>query len=123
MWDPFMRSMDFLDGADRMAKGVKTRTVAYNRMTMDTVFVAYDPPNVIAMEMVAGPFLFRSMAGTWRFHAGAGPAGETRADFIYNFSTRPALLKPLLDRIVGSCLGRDMERRISRLKAYAEDRG
>lgn len=118
-----MRSMIFLDDADRMAKGVKTRTVAYNRMTMDTVFVAFDPPYVIAMEMIAGPFLFKSMAGTWRFHPGEGAVRETRADFIYNFSTKPVLLKPVFDRVVSWWLKRDMERRILRLKAYAERRG
>lgn len=118
-----MRSMVFLDGADRMAKGVKTRTVAYNRMSMDTVFVAYDPPHVIAMEMISGPFLFQSMAGTWRFRPGEGATGETRADFIYNFSTKPVVLKPIFDRIVRWWLKRDMERRILRLKTYAEGRG
>jgi ribosome-associated toxin RatA of RatAB toxin-antitoxin module len=121
-WDPFIQSMSFLGVATKVAKGVATRTIAYNGMEMDTEFIAYDPPNVIAMDMISGPWIFAKMAGTWRFHRAFGPRGETRVDFRYSFSTRPRLVAPILDRLVGWQLKRDMVRRIAALKAAAEAR-
>ena len=105
-WDPFMRSQEFLEGAKRVARGVKTRTIACNDMSMDTEFIAFDRPNVIAMKMLSGPWMFQSMAGTWRFRK--LDDARTRVEFIYSFAVKPAVARRLIEPVVGWKLSRDM---------------
>ena len=112
-WDPFVRDLQFLDGATAIAKGVATRTIAHNGLAMDTEFIAYDPPHVIAMKMLKGPAIFDSMAGSWRFRTQND--GSTEVTFIYSFQTRPNWLRPLLDRAVELVFKRDMKRRMAAL--------
>jgi ribosome-associated toxin RatA of RatAB toxin-antitoxin module len=116
-WDPFMKRMEFLDGATTMQKGGLTRTHTHYGLTMDTVFIQYQPPEVIAMDMVRGPFFFRHFAGTWRF--GKIGEGKSRASFIYSFS----FVFPFhwaLGPLVLWRLRTEMERRMQCLKLAAE---
>ncbi len=117
-WDPFMKEMEFLDGSSVMGKNVKTVTTAYNGMKMETVFIAHQRPEVIAMQMIKGPFIFKSMSGTWRFKS--IDENLTEVVFIYHFTTKPAFIAWLLNPVISAILKRDMQKRMSSLKKAAE---
>jgi Polyketide cyclase / dehydrase and lipid transport len=110
-WDPFVRRQHFLDGATRPAKGVRTFTLSRHGLSMISEYVAYAPPTNVGMKMVRGPWFFEMMAGGWRFVPASEP-GHTVATWRYHFRTRPALIRPIADRIGTWLLGRDISRRI-----------
>jgi hypothetical protein len=110
-WDPFVREQHFTDGATRPAKGVRTFTRSRHGLTMVSEYVSFAPPSHVGMKMVTGPWFFEMMAGGWRFAAADEP-GHTVATWRYNFRCRPALIRPVADRIGVWLLGRDIRRRI-----------
>lgn len=110
-WDPFIRRQRFLDDVTQPAKGVRTATTHRLGFTMISEYVSFAPPRNVGMRMVSGPAFFATFAGGWQFKA-AGD-GSTEAVWRYNFTTRPAWLRPLADRIGVLVLGRDVRRRIA----------
>ncbi|GIF99937.1 SRPBCC family protein [Catellatospora citrea] len=119
-WDPFVREQRLLDGAARPGKGVRTFTRSRHGLTMVSEYVSYAPPTNVGMKMVRGPWFFEMMAGGWRF-APAEEPGHTVATWRYHFRTRPALLRPIADRIGVWLLGRDIRRRIAGFAAGCQD--
>jgi len=113
-WDPFLRSMRFLDGATEAAVGVRVAVRAWNRMSMEVRYVTLDPPETVAMVMTKGPFFFESFAGSWRFKEKG--AGETEVIFRYHYATRWRALRPLLDGIIQRVFSRDIRMRLRGLK-------
>ncbi|MBM9460430.1 SRPBCC family protein [Nocardioides sp. zg-536] len=117
-WDPFIRRQELLDAATAPAKGVRTRTWARLGPRMDSEYVSYRPPTSVGMTMVRGPWFFASFGGGWRFEA---VEGGTRARWKYTFTTRPAWLSPVADRIGTWLLGREIEARIRAFARACED--
>jgi hypothetical protein len=109
-WDPFIRRQHLLNGASAPAKGVQTHTVSRHRLSMVSEYVSFRAPNQVGMKMVKGPRFFSSFAGGWSF--AELPEG-TEATWRYTFSTRPAWLAPIADRIGVWLLGRDINARIA----------
>lgn len=119
-WDPFISGQRFLDGATRAGKGVRTRTRSRLGLVMVSEYVSYAPPRSVGMTMVSGPWFFENFGGGWRFTA---DDGGTRAVWKYTFSCRPALLRPLMERIGTWLLGREIEKRIEAFARACEDPG
>jgi len=119
-WDPFVREQHFLDDATRPAKGVRTFTRSRHGLTMISEYVSHNPPSNVGMKMVEGPWFFAMMGGGWRF-APADKPGHTVATWRYNFRCRPALLRPIAERIGVWLLGRDIRRRIEGFASGCED--
>ncbi|BCL14774.1 type II toxin-antitoxin system RatA family toxin [Micromonospora sagamiensis] len=119
-WDPFVREQHFADGATRPGKGVRTVTRSRHGLLMVSEYVSYSPPSHVGMKMVRGPWFFEMFAGGWRFAAGPEP-GTTVATWRYNFRCRPALLRPVAERIGTWLLGRDIRRRIAGFAAGCAD--
>lgn len=111
-WDPFVREQHFTDGATRPAKGVRTFTRSRHGLSMISEYVSYNPPSNVGMKMVRGPWFFEMMAGGWRF-APADEPGHTLATWRYSFRCRPALIRPIAERVGIWLLGRDIRRRIA----------
>jgi len=65
-WDPFLREIRFLEGAERAAVGVRVWVKARNGLTMEVRYVTLREPEYVAMKMLHGPFLFEHFAGSWR---------------------------------------------------------
>jgi ribosome-associated toxin RatA of RatAB toxin-antitoxin module len=114
-WDPFLREMEFLDGASEAAVGGRVRVRARNGLGMEVRYTTLEPPGHVAVVMVKGPWIFRTFAGAWRFRA-LGPA-RTQVSFRYHFRGRWRAL----ERPVACVLRREMDRRVRALKAAAED--
>lgn len=120
-WDPFVRGMRLVGGASKGTRGARVWVRAWTGMTMEVVFTSFRPPRSVAMKMVRGPWLFRSFAGTWLFHA--LPGGRTRITFRYRFVVGGGLLSPLVDRLVAWIFRRDVRARLRGLKRGAEREG
>jgi hypothetical protein len=117
-WDPFTRDLKFLGGAREAGPGVRVWVRAWTGLTMEVEYVSFHPPDVVAMKMLRGPFLFERFAGTWLFRP--HPTGGTAVTFRYNFETRWQRLRPLLDRVVGLVFQRDVRARLRGLKRAVE---
>ncbi|MDO9457198.1 SRPBCC family protein [Nocardioides sp.] len=111
-WDPFIRAQRLID-ADRPATGVHTFTRARLGPAMVSRYVSYRPPTSVGMTMEKGPWFFASFGGGWRFtpEERGGVAG-TRAVWKYTWTTRPAWLSPVADRVGCLLLGREIRARI-----------
>ena len=117
-WDPFISAQGFLDGAAQAGKGVRTRTRSRLGLVMVSEYVSYAPPRNVGMTMVSGPWFFENFGGGWRFTV---DDGGTRAVRKYNFSCRPALLRPVMEKIGTWLLGREIEKRIEAFARACED--
>lgn len=117
-WDPFLRELEFLDGATDPGVDVRVRVRAHNGLAMTVRYITFDPPRRVAVTMLDGPRFFAKFAGTWRFESQDSQA--TRVVFQYYFQTRPVLVRPMLDPIVGRVLTRDMQKRLAELADYVD---
>jgi len=116
-WDPFTRDLKFLGGAGEAGVGVRVWVRAWTGLTMEVEYVTYNPPHVVAMKMLRGPFVFERFAGTWLFRP--HPRG-TEVAFRYSFTTRWRRLRWLLDPVIGMVFRRDVRARLRGLKRAAE---
>jgi len=121
-WDPFLREAHLLDGAQRAAVGVRARCVAHNGLVMETTYVSFQPPTVVAVKMTHGPRILSSFAGSWRFielpvHAGLT---RTRVVFRYRISSRPHWLSFLLDPLLAAVIKWETKRRLLAMKRVVE---
>ena len=119
-WDPFVREQHFVDGASRPGRGVRTFTRSRHGLVMVSEYVSWAPPTNVGMKMVRGPWFFERFGGGWRFAPGPEP-GTTLATWRYNFRCRPAFLRPVVERIGGWLLRRDIRRRIAGYAAGCAD--
>lgn len=118
-WDPFVRGQRLLDGATRADKGVRTETESRHRLTMLTEYLTFRRPTLVGMKMLDGPRMFRTFSGSWRFEA-LGP-DRTAVAFRYNFTCRPKVLAPLMERVGTWYLGRDIQRRLAAFKTACDE--
>ena len=120
-WDPFIRSQHLVD-ATVPARGVRTVTRARLGPRMVSEYVSYRPPTSVGMTMVEGPWFFGGFGGGWRFTPERRDGTDgTRAVWKYTFSTRPAVLRPVADRVGRWLLGREIRRRIDAFAAACSD--
>ena len=121
-WDPFLREAHLQDGAQRAAVGVRAWCVAHNGLAMETTYVSYQPPTVVAVKMTHGPRIISSFAGSWRFAeltSHTGPA-RTHVVFRYKITGRPRWLSPLLDPVLAAIIRRETNRRLLAMKQVVE---
>jgi Polyketide cyclase / dehydrase and lipid transport len=109
-WDPFVREQHLLDGANRPARGVRTRTRSRHGLVMVSEYTAVNPPRQVGMRMVQGPWFFRTFSGGWSFAPLAD--GRTRATWRYQFTCRPRALAVVAEPVGRWLLGRDIRRRL-----------
>lgn len=117
-WDPFISAQGWLDGAPAAGKGVRTRTVSRMGLVMVSEYVSFMPPKNVGMAMVSGPWFFEKFGGGWRF---TPEDGGTRAVWKYTFTCRPALLRPIAERIGSWLLGKEIEMRIAAFARACEN--
>lgn len=117
-WDPFSETYRFLtpDGVPRVGAELTGR--ARNGFTMHARYIAFNPPEGAAFEMVSGPWFFRTFAGAWRFVA--LDASSTTVSFNYSFTVKPGILRWLLEPLLRRSFDRHINARLAGLKRYAE---
>lgn len=85
-WDTFLTEAYLLDNATQADKGVKAWCVSKNGLGMETQYVSFNRPNVTAVKMTKGPYMFKKFAASWTFKAEAN--GITKVTFLYSFALR-----------------------------------
>ncbi len=118
-WDPFVKSQRPLRGAERAAAGVHTETVSRHGLRMVTEYLTFRRPTLVGMKMIDGPRIFRTFSGSWRFTE--RDDGRTDVAFRYNFTCKPAVVAPIMERVGAWYLGRDIARRIEAFRAACDD--
>lgn len=113
-WDPYLVKAELL--GEQPGVGVRAWCVSrLPRWGMETDYVTFERPKVIAIKMTKGPWLLRMFAGSWRFEQ---HGAMTRVTFRYRFEMRPWLLAPF----GAMAFSWDMVKRLEGLRAYAAHR-
>lgn len=121
LWDPFLKEARLVGGATEAGLGVRAWCVSRLGMGMETEYVSFRRPRVVAVKMTKGPAMLASFAGSWRFFPLA--PGRTRVVFRYALTARPPWLRPLLDPILARVFEKDIADRLRDLKRVAETTG
>ncbi len=85
-WDTSLREAYLLNNVAQADKGVKAWCVAKNRLGMETQYVSFNRPQVAAIKMTKGPYLFKDFAASWTFKEVT--KGITKVTFLYSFTLR-----------------------------------
>lgn len=117
-WDVYLSEAYLLGNASEAAVGVDSFCKSTSGAVMISRYISYSPPEVAAVSMVQGPRILGSFSGSWRFKPLAN--GSTQVKFIYNFKTRPAWLRRLIEPVVAYFYRKDMELRLAAFKSWAE---
>lgn len=115
-WDPFLRKAELLGGAVCAGVGIRSWCVSWFGLGMESEYVSFRPPRMVAVKMTRGPWLLRLFASSWSFRA-AGP-DHTEVGFVYSFRVRSALR--FLTPLVGLFFRYEMRRRLHALKKACE---
>jgi len=120
-WDTLLREARLLDGAETAGLGVRSVCVgrtAVLGLSLETVYITFDPPWLSAVEMTRGPAFFNNFAASIR-HEVIRP-GVTRVIYRGHVETRPRWLRWLLEPIVNRRFSRATKRRLDALKRALE---
>lgn len=117
-WDSYLSEAYLLHGATAAGTGIDSFCRSTSGAVLISRYVSYKPPVVAAVTMTQGPAVLQRFSGSWRFK----PLGSTLTEvaFTYNFRTRPAWLRWLVEPVVAYFYRRDMIRRLAAFKAWAE---
>lgn len=112
-WDRFIRRYEVLEDGE-IERGSRVWVRAWNGLAMTVEYEAVKEPELVAMQMVEGPWFLRKFTGSWRFEAVGG--GGSRVTFRYGFVARWGWMTwP-----VGVVLRWEMGRRIEALRRHLE---
>ena len=114
-WDPFLREAILL-GEGAAGVGTRSWCVTWFGMGMESEYVSYRPPHVVAVKMTKGPWVFAQFAASWNFRE----TGERSTDvqFLYSFRLR-TLLRPFTP-VAGWIFRYEMKRRLEALRRACE---
>jgi ribosome-associated toxin RatA of RatAB toxin-antitoxin module len=115
-WDTFLKRADLLNGVSEAGKGVKAYCVARNGLGMVTEYITFNRPEVTAVKMTKGPFLFKSFSGSWRFKMKSPE--KTEVIFLYSFTLRFPFV--LLSGLIRRDLHKNVRQRLIDLKQSIE---
>jgi|SRR5882757_7898644 len=115
-WDTFLKRADLMNGVSKAGKGVKAYCVARNGLAMVTEYMTFNRPEVTAIKMTKGPFMFKSFLGSWRFKLKS--AGKTEVIFLYSFTLRFPFV--LLSGLIKRNLHKNVRQRLIDLKHSIE---
>ncbi len=118
-WDPFLREAVLLGDAGCAGPGVRSWCVAWFGLGMESEYVSFHPPKVVAVKMTRGPWIFRRFAASWSFHEVTSL--QTEVVFAYSFQLQACLriMTPLARGIIRY----EMKRRLLSLRKVFEVAG
>jgi Polyketide cyclase / dehydrase and lipid transport len=118
-WDAYLAEAYLLAGHTFAAVGVDSFCKSKSGSVLVSRYISFSPPTHAAVEMTRGPWVLQSFSGTWRFRP--MESGRTEVRFIYNFKSRPAILRWLLEPLIAIHYRADMRRRLKAFKVWAEE--
>ncbi|MEO5821560.1 MAG: SRPBCC family protein [Vicinamibacteraceae bacterium] len=112
-WDPFLTRAQLIGGATAPAVGVRAWCVAKGGIGMETEYVTFARPRLVAVKMTKGPWPLETFGGAWEFVPdGAG----TCVLFRYQFRTRPRWLAWAIEPIARAWFSRETRLRVAALE-------
>ena len=121
-WDTLLQAAYLDDGASVAAKGITAVCVGRKSLggiALKTVYVTFDRPTLAAVRMVNAPVLFQSWAASIR-HEDISE-NESRLTYKFHFTTRPSLLRFILDPVMERLFVWETRKRLRALKAFFID--
>jgi ribosome-associated toxin RatA of RatAB toxin-antitoxin module len=115
-WDTFLKRADLLHGVSKAGKGAKAYCVAKNGLAMVTEYITFNRPEVTAIKMTKGPFMFKTFSGSWRFRMKSPE--KTEVIFLYSFALRFPFV--LLSEYIKQNLEKNVRQRLVDLKHSIE---
>jgi hypothetical protein len=115
-WDPFLREAVLLGNNASAGVGTRSWCVAWFGLGMESEYVSFDPPKVVAVKMTKGPWILRQFAASWNFRAVG--TSQTEVVFLYSFQVQPPLC--LLAPLLGAFFRYEMTRRLRSLRRACE---
>ena len=115
-WDPFLRQAILLDDAKSAGLGIRSWCVAWFGVGMESEYVSFTPPKVVAVKMTRGPWMLERFAASWRFHS--AKTDRTDVSFVYSFQMRPSIR--VLTPVVAALFRYEMRQRLLHLKRACE---
>lgn len=116
-WDTFLKKAELIEGAVNAGKGVKAHCIAKNGMGMTTEYITFKRPDVTAVKMVSGNYLFKSFLGSWVFKMVHDR--KTEVSFVYSFSLRFPF--SLITGYIRNNLQKNVHQRLVDLKRSVEN--
>jgi len=125
-WDTLLQAAYLEGGAKAAAKGVTSVCVGRKSLggiALKTVYVTFERPTLAAVRMVNAPLFFESWAASIR-HDDLS-AHESRLTYKFQFTTRPRVLRFILDPLIERLFAWETRKRLQALKAFfkAHSRG
>ena len=120
-WDTLLQAAYLDDGCTVAGKGATSVCVgrpSLGGIALKTVYVAFDRPWLAAVKMVNQPPFFESWAASIH-HEDLSPS-SSRITYKFQFTSRPRLLRLLLEPIMGRIFQWETRRRLRALKSYFE---
>ena len=120
-WDTLLQAAYLAGGAKAAAKGVTAVGVgrkSLGSIALKTVYVTFERPTLAAVRMINAPVFFESWAASIR-HEDVSPR-ESRLTYKFKFTTRPSILRFVLDPFMERLFIWETRKRLQALKAFFE---
>ncbi len=118
-WDTLLQAAYLEGGAKAAAKGVTAVCIGRKSLggiALKTVYVTFERPALAAVRMVNAPLFFESWAASIR-HDDLS-AHESRLTYKFQFTTRPRVLRFILDPLIEGLFAWETRKRLQALKAF-----
>lgn len=118
-WDPLLSAAYLDDGHSVAAKGATSVCVGRRSLggiALKTVYVSFERPRLAAVKMVNAPPFFLSWAASIH-HEDLAPQ-QSRITYRFHFTTKPRLLRFLLDPILQQVFAWETGKRLSALRGH-----
>jgi len=116
-WDTYLKSAKLVD-SDEAGLGKKSLCKSKFRFEILSEYITFNPPRLVAIEMVSGPIFLRKFSASWQFKMLTDKC--TEVIFTYSFNTNPRFLSWLIEPIIAKLYRIDMQIRIEAFKNYSE---
>jgi hypothetical protein len=117
-WDPFLREAVLLGDPATVGVGTRSWCVTWFGLGMESEYVSYDPPHVVAVKMTDHSRILKRFAASWTFRG--LDADRTAVTFLYSFQMR-GWFQPLTP-LAGAFFKYEISRRLRLLKKACESR-
>jgi hypothetical protein len=118
-WDTLLSAAYLDDGHTQAAKGVTSVCVGrlgLGGFALKTQYISFDRPQLAAVKMLNRPPLFGNWAASIR-HVDTGPR-QSRIVYTFSFTSRPRLLRWLLDPILAGVFRWETRKRLRALREH-----
>jgi hypothetical protein len=118
-WDTLLRAAHLTNGHTEARKGATSICAGrwyLGGIALETIYISFERPTLAAVKMINRPPFFQDWAASIH-HEDLSP-GESRVTYKFQFTSRPRILRPLLDPIMKWAFLRETRKRLQSLKAH-----